>query len=86
MSLEQRSVVAAACMLGGLGACGGTIDRSGADASTDAPTITFSSLAVASGQTTAFTLSSDAAVGVYVMSSQTTVAMPITGSGSAVVP
>jgi hypothetical protein len=48
--------------------------------------ITFSSLATASGQTTAFTLSSDAAVGVYLMSSQTTVAMPITGSGSAVVP
>jgi hypothetical protein len=48
--------------------------------------VTFSSLAVASGQTTAFTLSSDAAVGVYLMSSQTTVAMPITGSGSAVVP
>ena len=48
--------------------------------------ITFSSLAIASGQTTAFTLSSDAAVGVYLMSSQTTVAMPITGSGSAVVP
>jgi hypothetical protein len=51
-----------------------------------AGSITFSSLAVASGQTTAFTLSSDAAVGVYLMSSQTTVAMPITGSGSAVVP